>query len=227
MRNRLFVTALLLLALAAAWIYLKQGASIIEARVRLGRNEAERASENARVPTDAAAPDSGPSLELLRLRGEVAILRRELENRRAPDLASNARSNDLQLIYSDPRPSEHLDFVDYSNIAPAGFATPEAAFQSFNQMMMAKQPLTNTQMKDYWNVPDDYDQPPGYNIHLGEGFYGGKGYRVVSRRLLGTNTVELTVDFEKNDGTSFRRDRLLVEHNGHWRLQPVSVTRAQ
>jgi hypothetical protein len=71
------------------------------------------------------------------------------------------------------------------------------------------------------------DQPPGYNIHLGEGFYGGKGYRVVSRRLLATNTVELTVDFEKNDGTSFRRDRLLIEHNGHWRLQPMSVTRAQ
>ena len=225
MPNRFFSAGLVLIALAAAWIYVRQGASVNAARAQLERRRAERASENARAAVEVAVSETAPSLELLRMRGEVAVLRRELENPSLSKPASNARSNDWQLIYAGQRPSEQPDFVNYTNVSQAGFATPEAAFQSFNQMMTAKQPLNDTQMKEYWNVPDDYDQPPGYNINIGEGFYGGKGYRVVARRLVSTNTVQLTVDFEKDDGTSFRRDKILVERNGHWRLQPVSVAR--
>jgi hypothetical protein len=44
--------------------------------------------------------------------------------------------------------------------------------------------------------------------------YGGTGYRIASREVLNTNTVRLTIDYEKEDGSSYRRQKVLVEHAG-------------
>jgi hypothetical protein len=79
---------------------------------------------------------------------------------------------------------------------------------------------------EFWDLPEDFDQPPGYNLNLGEGFYSGIGYRIVETERLSSNTVRVTIDYEKQDGSSYRRDKVLVQTNGRWRLKPASVMRA-
>ena len=92
----------------------------------------------------------------------------------------------------------------------------------------AKEPLDNTRMKDLWDVPDDFDNPGAkYSIDIGEGIGGEVGYRIVSQQTMAANEVRLTLDYENVDGSSFRREKVLIEDRGRWRVRPVSVTRGK
>ncbi|MFO1497242.1 MAG: hypothetical protein U1G07_02400 [Verrucomicrobiota bacterium] len=215
----------------AAWLFLSQRTDLEKLRPA-GR--ARRAMTNsASTPVSRTGPaieSRAPSSELLRLRGEVGVLRRELALTGATDSDDDTqRTNDWLAVYSGFKPSELPGFRYYRQLTDVGFATPEAALQSFQYAAghQQEEPPTNTRMKDFWDVPDDFDQEPGYNIHLGEGFYGGIGYRVAGQEFLATNVVRLTIDYEKEDGSSYRRDKILVQTNGRWRMKPQAVTRAE
>lgn len=231
MKHRLLALWLLLVVVSALSIYHVQERALEQTRRAL-TDLRPAATEPGSGASDAGSnldsPRAAASLEVLRLRGQVGVLRRALAE--AGGIAQDRRQfrHDWETIYSGARPSDQPGFVTLSNLVPAGFATPENALQSFHYIMGRQQiePLNDTRMKEIWDVPDDYDQPPGYNIDLGEGFYGGIGYRIVRSEFLSSNTARLTIDYEKEDGSSYRRDKIFVATNGHWRMKPAAVTRA-
>jgi hypothetical protein len=115
-----------------------------------------------------------------------------------------------------------------TQVVPAGFATPEAALQSFHYAFrhQTKEPLGSTGMKEIWDVPDDFDAPGGgYNIDLGLGYGGETGYRVAGQEKLADGVVRLDVEFEKDDGSWYTRQMIMADHGGHWRVRPVRVWR--
>lgn len=182
----------------------------------------------ATPPANPAAPS--PSMELLRLRAEVTRLRSALDRpadapaRRAPLLAE--AWNETQ---ASPRPSQCADYVSATQVADVGFGSPENALLTFHYAMshQTETPITPTRMKDLWVVPDDFDAPNArYSIDLGEGLSGHVGYRVLSLDPIGTGEVRLTIDYEREDGSTFLRERILVGQGDHWRLKPKAVTRA-
>jgi hypothetical protein len=230
MKHRLFTGLLVALTAVGLWEVWRQEHAIGQARAALAARAGVvgstlRSGQQSSAPPELPAPV--PSKELLRLRGEVTVLRQELATVVPIDQGQTDSSDDRELVYGGPHPSDYPDFVRFGGLTNAGSATPEAAFQSFHVAManQIKEPLTPTRMKELWDVPDDFDQPPGYNIDLGEGLYGGSGYRIISREEIATNGVRLTIDYEKEDGSSYRRERTLIEHRGRWRMQPAAVTR--
>lgn len=87
-------------------------------------------------------------------------------------------------------------------------------------------PLDSTRMKEIWNLPEDFDDPNAkYSVDIGQGIGPAIGYRIVSKEPLGSNQVRLVYDYERRNGSSFRHEKVLIEKNGEWRLQPVRVTK--
>lgn len=83
-------------------------------------------------------------------------------------------------------------------------------------------------MKEIWDVPDDFDDPNAkYSINLGSGMGSEFGYRIVTQESISTNAICLVVEYEKPDGSSFRREQVLVQTNGRWRVKPAGVTLAE
>lgn len=224
-----FLTLLALLLGSAVLIGRWQAAALLETQARLARERLRQAAGAAgTAEPGASAPEPRPSLELLRLRGQVGVLRRQLAELDPAEEARRQHSNDWHLVYSGPRPSDEPDFRHFASLQDVGSATPAAALESFYYAMnnQGKEPLTDARMKDLWDVPDDFDQEPGYNLHMGEGLYGGAGYRIVRQEVLSSNTVSVTIDYEKADGSSYRRDKILVQTHGRWRMKPARVSRA-
>lgn len=200
-----------------------------------------RRSHIAPAVTEPAPPplDSNrPSSELLRLRAEATALRAELARARASTSAPAASAEKLRaveddwaLVHSGPKPSSFPDYRTFGSMANAGFATPEAAFESFQFFMRHRDEFLmddHQRTKLLWDVPDDFGDPNGdcCNIHLGEGIGGELGYRIVRRETPAPGVARLVLDFEHADGTSDRHERIFVERNGSWRLKPVSISRA-
>lgn len=221
------VLVLLTGALTASW----QHKNIAELRAAAAAAHEAASAPAPEFKDGREKADSSPSAppgELMRLRGEVTLLHRELAER--PEIVSSKQmAEEWAYVYKGPKPSDHPGFAFFSNLTNVGFATPEAAFQSFNYSMrnQHKEPLDNTRMAALWDVPDDYDAPDSrYSISLGEGMGSEIGYRVINLERFATNQVKLTVDYERPDGSFFRRQKVMVEHNGHWRMKPESVIRA-
>ena len=233
MSQRTFSIIVVLLLASGSWILYRQRAAIAEVK--------HAAQTKADIPTlDQTSPSrqriekntTSPSSELLKLRGEVTVLRRELNELQTNSLSEHKVNPDTlrdewALVHSGPKPSELPGFFLLSQITNAGFATPQAAFQSFQHIFRtAKRNLTPTEMKELWDVPDDFDDPNGgYSINLGHGHGAEIGCRIVSEEHLSSSVVRLTVDFERPDGSSFRREHTMVLNNGRWRMQPAGLSR--
>jgi hypothetical protein len=228
MRFFLLITLLVLAAFVAIWC--RDRAALENTRRSLTNLATEGAqARNSRSGTNTLPLRvSRPSAGLLQLRAEVTALRNELESPIPAQISKEQAANDWALVHSAAKPSEHPGFVSFANAKNVGFATPETAFQSFNYAMrhQEKEPVDDTaRTMELWDVPDNWAEPGAYSgIDIGEGMGGEIGYRVVAEEKLAANQVKLIVDFEKPDGSSFRRSKVLVEHNGRWRMKPVSVT---
>ncbi|HTI69153.1 MAG TPA: hypothetical protein VMF06_04275 [Candidatus Limnocylindria bacterium] len=177
--------------------------------------------------TDPGPSPTGPGLELVRLRGEVAALRREVETHPTKPLSFRETINEWATLWPGPKPSQLAGYQAMTNVQPVGFASPGQALQTFFHAFQnqTQAPFDRTRMKELWDVPDDFDSPDThYDIHLGQGFGGEVGYRVTGQEELTPGKVKLKVDFEKRDGSYCQREMVMVDHGGHWRLQPLSVT---
>jgi hypothetical protein len=235
MSTRAFAITLLLVSFAAGWVLFRQRKAIVlvENALITQQKGTTPSATNIHSPANANPPSGPrPSSELLKLRGEVTLLRQELEAVQSapsgtPVLNPEVVRDEWSFVYSGPKPSEFPDYFQLSELKDIGFATPRAAFQSFQHAFRTtKRNLTPTEMKELWDVADDYDDPDaGYNIHLGDGIGREVGARIVSEEYLSSNVVRLTVDFERPDGSSFRREHTLVERQGRWRMQPAGLSR--
>jgi hypothetical protein len=225
--TRFFLIVTLLIGVGLGTL-LRQRTMLEKARSISSNRSVAAPDPGPRLAVETAPRETTPSSELLRLRGEVARLHRELDAHAGPVLSPQQMADDWALVHSGPKPSDRTDFVSFAGSSNMGFATPVAAFQSFNFVMRHQQQvrMDDTLMKTLWDVPDDFDNPDAkYSIDIGEGMGNEMGYRIVSQESIGTNQVRLTVDYERPDGTSFRRGKVLVEHNGSWRMKPAGLSR--
>jgi len=227
MRKRLFLILLFVVALAEVLILLQQRNRINRLRQR-SETRADQ-SHPRKLPEKSSPPQKPPSLELLRLRNEVTMLRQEVNKlpQRLP-LTATGLADEWAEVHSETKASDEPDFVVMNKLQAVGNATPRQAYQTFQYAMRNQQqePLTPAKMKELWAVPDDFDDPNArYSISMGQGMGGEIGYRVVKEEFLLTKEVKLTLDFENSDGSSFRQQRLLVQRNGKWRVKPESVSR--
>jgi hypothetical protein len=229
---RLCFALLVIILGAGTWIFRHQRVALTEASAVLAARENNHVSSRREsVDQQPSQPSADqPSADLLRLRAEVTTLQRELDTPTPRQISKQQAADDWALVHSGPKPSQQPGFIAFASVTNIGFANPEAAFESFNYAMrnQAKEPLNNTRTKDLWDVPDDFDDPSAkYSIDIGEGIGGEVGYRIVSRQTMAANEVRLVLDYENPDGSSFRREKVLVQDRGRWRVRPVSVTRAK
>jgi len=231
-KTRIFILVLIFVVAAGTVTLVRQQQQADFLRAQLAATTSTEVTTNQVTrprPEPVAEPNStAAESDLLRLRGEVSLLRRELDAQPVRALSRQQIEDDWALIHSGPKPSEHPGFIYLTNCATVGFGTPEAALQSFYFAMrnQVQEPLDSTRMKLLWDVPDDFDAPDAkYSIDIGNGIGGELGYHVVKREFIGTNEARLTLEYERPDGSAFRRDITMVEHNGRWRLKPVRVSR--
>ena len=229
MSKRLFLILLLVVSLAEVLILLQQ-----RNRINRLRQESETRADQShlrKLPENSSRPQKPPSLELLRLRNEVTMLRQEInEQPQRPPPTATGLTDEWAEVHSGTKASDLPDFVVMNKLQAVGNATPHHAYQTFQYAMRHQQqePLTPAKMKEIWDVPDDFDDPDArYSISMGQGMGGEIGYRVVKEEFLSRNEIKLTLDLENSDGSSFRQERLLVQRNGKWRVKPESVTRQQ
>jgi len=167
-------------------------------------------------------------MELLKLRAEVTRLRQELDASTPRAQAIAHAADEWAHVWAGVRPSQQPGFTYFTQVAPAGFGTPEAAFASFQHAMRHQdtEPIVPSRMKDLWDVPDDFDDPNArYSIDIGAGIGGELGYRVVHQERVDSNQVRLVTEMENPDGSSFRQERILVQRDGRWRLKPEALHR--
>ncbi len=233
MRTCFFVLVLILLLVAGGFTLLHQQRQLASLRAEWTKmNSVPQVSNTStgaqsKPPPEPTNPARAAS-ELLRLRGEVSVLRRDLDARTSGVVSRRQAEDDWALVHSGAKPSDYPGFIFLTNCVRTGCDTPAAALQSFYFAMrnQEKEPLTPSRMKQLWDVPDDFDVPgAAYSIDLGEGIGREQGYRLVDQQPLGNNEVRLTLEFERPDGSAFRRNLVLVEHNGIWRLKPARVFR--
>lgn len=231
MSRSLLYSIQLTILLVGVSIVLRQRAELRSLRAIVDEPRAQTTVGNA--TTVAPEPVSlsqnpRPSLEQLRLRAEVTQLRQELDAMSAQARAASQRADEWAQVWDGVRPSEVPGFQTFAQLSPAGFATPQSAYASFQHAMRHQpaEPMSATRMKEFWHLPDDFDDPKvRYSIHIGQGLGGDVGYRVVKQEAIGPGRVRLTVDLENTDGSSYQEERILVEQDGRWRLEPQGLER--
>lgn len=231
MPRTVFRLLLLVILISGAWIARNQRAAIRSTRAALQSNATLTPEFSVPSPASTLAPPPAPpspSLELLRRRAEVTRLRQELDTRSPRAQAITRAAEEWTHVWEGIRPSQQPGFVFFTNLAPAGFSTPEAAFASFQYVMRNQtlEPLTPTNMKEIFDVPDDFDDPNArYSIHLGEGISGEIGYRVFNQEFIDPTQVRLIIEMENPDGSHGRQARILVLRDGRWRMKPQGIQR--
>lgn len=185
------------------------------------RNTQARPATPTLAPSAPAPAPPNPSDELLRARGEVARLQRErLENpgrTSSPNAGANLDPNDP----SDP--STHPDYRTADSLQNRGFATPDAALESF-LWHFAKpgrlKPPTEGGMDLLWNIPDR-PAPRGFHrrIDLGFGFARLEGFRIRARREISPQEVAFEIDRKENDHNVIEIRRF-VRVGDVWKCEP-------
>lgn len=226
----MFLLVLVLLLAAGVFAMFLQQRQVASLRAQLVERSWQVSTSPAQLqPKPVLKPGRATEeSQLLRLRGEVSLLQRDLNSVSAGELPRRKAEDDWAMVYSGVKPSAYPDFMFLTNCGSVGFSTPASALQSFYFAMLnqIKEPLTPTRMKQLWDVPDDFDDPGArYSIDIGEGMGGEDGYRVVSQEQSGSNGVRMTLEFEHPDGSAFRRNVTLLERNGLWRMKPAQVSR--
>jgi hypothetical protein len=224
MQRPIFLALIVAIVLLGSFMLTRQHRLILQAA---GKKFAATPIQTADVKPPQR--QTGPSPELLKLRAEVTSLRCELDQAAPARIAPPSQiADEWAEIHSGVRPSQQPGFLATTELTNAGYATPDAAFQSFLYVLrnQHKEPLTLPKMKEIFDVPDDFDDPNvRYSIHMGEGIGRETGYRIVQQQFLAGNEIKLTIDFEDREGGSFRGDRILVQRNDRWRVKPAGVTR--
>jgi len=179
-------------------------------------------------PPADAMNSARPSLELLQLRAEVSRLRAELDALNPQAQAATREADEWNQVWDGPKPSQSPGFRSFSDMTLKGWASPEAAYESF-QYAFRNQPveaLTPTRMKEIFDLPDDFDDPKArYSIDLGAGMQGNLGYRIVETKMLEPGRVELAIEIENRNGTSFRETRTFIQSDGRWRMKLAGIQR--
>jgi hypothetical protein len=173
---------------------------------------------------------TSPPAELLRLRNEVGTLRQKMETPLPREFSKSQAETNWAFVHGGTKPSQQPGFRSFQSAANVGFNTPKAAFESFQFAMrnQAKEPLNQSLMKQLYDVPDDFDQPGvQYSIDLGQGIGGEIGYRILDQKQVSPKEVRLKIEYETSGGGSFRRETILVEKNGKWRIRLAGVRRVE
>jgi len=213
----------------SALIFRAQQKSLQEINVDLAQNNVLQKHDRFPVssePQKLAA--TSPPVELLRLRNEVGTLRQKLETPLPREFSKSQAETDWAFVHGGNKPSQQPGYRSFQAAANVGFDTPEAAFQSFHFAMrnQSQEPLNQSRMKQLYDVPDDFDQPGvNYSIDLGQGIGGEIGYRIVEQKQVSPKDVRLSVDYETRGGGSFRRETILIEKNGQWRIRLAGIRR--
>lgn len=176
----------------------------------------------------ASVPEPSPSLEVLRWRAEVSRLRAELDALTPEARAATRESDEWSEVWEGAKPSHQYGFRRFADLIPEGWASPEAAYGSFQHAMrhQTTESLTPARMKEIFDLPDDFDDPRArYSLHLGAGMQGNLGYRVVRSEPLEPGKVKLILEIENTSGSSFREERILVRSGERWRVRPERVER--
>lgn len=228
MTTRKFTIVLLMIAAAGGLILFLQDRAISHTR-----NVAFVADAPENPVTHESNNTSIPSPALLQLRNEVAMLTKQIQENsplsRSPQSLAGRWTSEWEEIHSGPMSSNQPGFVSFKNLSNPGHATPAQAFESFQFALrnQSKEPLSETKMKEIWDLPDDYDDPKAkYSINIGRGISSETGYRVVREETISTNEIKLILDYSTADGASLRDERIVVFRNGKWRLKPAGLSRA-
>lgn len=227
MKRPLITTAILcaLMAAVALRIAIAQRRETVLLRGRIEQAEAELIATPAAAAHTNGATVSGPSLELLRLRGQVAALRRELRGTNAPILRPPDRAtakSDWDYVHAlSRRPSESPDFRPADEVRFAGFKTPETTVESFFFRMedQKKNPLDPEEL---WDVPKEFGR--GWGLNLGSIPNLNAGYRIAEQRWASPEEVTLMIQTQRRDGTPTDDQITLVWREDRWRIRPQSVT---
>jgi hypothetical protein len=224
-KNR-YLFLLLVLTVTGVLLLWRQHVQIVHAKEALALRQI--AAHSAQGTSRHRDLQPSPSSELLKLRNEVTMLNAELKAVIARPIHNAVQAEEeWDEVHSGQALSEKPGFVAVKELLPVGNSTPAEAFQSFHFALRNQQsePLTPTKMKEIWDVPDDFDDPKvRYSISMGQGIGGETGYLISTERVISSNEVRLSVDFETKDGGSFRQNPVLVYRDGRWRMKPESVT---
>ena len=235
MRKRSFAVLQLLSVAVGLTVIWRQHTIVRHLRAertpRVDPSSSPSVRENGQPPESVSDPSptapSRPAVELLRLRAEVSRLRAEWESLTPQAQTAIREADEWNRVWEGPKPSDRPGFRRFSDLASEGWATPEAAYGSFQHAFrnQSTNALTSTRMKEIFHLPDDFDDPKArYSINMGAGMQG-IGYRIAQSELVEPGQVKLTLEIENANGTSFREERTLIQSNGRWRVKPEGLQR--
>lgn len=158
----------------------------------------------------AEAFSTADNSELLRLRGEVGVLRRQKNLPGGAALAEEARQLHAALAsrlagQPEPRPVATADYWPQGTWTNAGYATPEATMQSilyaalqgdFEQFADGFDETNRLHMPK----PADLKKDPTEAIQLAEQTHGLKSMKVLDRQYPDANTAIFRFQIEDNQG---------------------------
>lgn len=221
----------LLAVLAGAFLWERSASQQLRAdnaSLRADQEEADRlAGENQELATLRATPSEPLSAadrsELLRLRNEVRRLRdqrSELDKLRAANQRVTAELKDGK--FTPRRLADEPGAVPRDKWVPAGFATPEAAVQSFfaavlssdpNQIIACATPKSAEMMKQQMAANPDFFRQ-NFQRDLGQ-LTAASAFRIVELKPRGNGGLEVRVQFTINGETM---PLPLQQIGNEWRL---------
>lgn len=226
--------------LAGAGVYEARKASSLESSLRLLHqqqtglvaqreqleselNEALRQRAAAVTDRPATEPDAA---ELLRLRGQIGLLRRQLADltaqAQAPTHPSQVSGPDSPAAVGAAQANVQGQFFSANQLFDAGTATPEAAWESrywaraqgdYEAVLAGTQPQALPTAKAWMG------DPATFRTKSPEDFAAFQGFQILARKALGADTVELKYQFGFGPGSTPEQTKIvtMVEANGVWR----------
>lgn len=180
-------------------------------------------AENSANSTEPRSSSGAPSPELLQARATVAQLMRELtvqpDPAADPGRDSHNASDELERLMQGRTPADHPDFVAAEALQNRGFASPEAALETFWWSYAGRN--RDVKFEDLWWSPTE---PAGegyhYEIFLGQGVGPFTGYRVVSRAQTGPDEVLFTLQRQEQHSVIEEQARFIRTDTG-WKRMPA------
>lgn len=229
MKDFAFIILILVGLMTTGFIAWRQQIEIDRTSALVQNSESAEAQFRANAtPNTEQDKRIGPSLETLRMRGAVSLLRvqiRDLDNNSQPKPAIANEWSQLQ----GKKPSEHADFINLTDAQSVDLSTPDLAVQSYHRRTLTQgsEPLSASLMVEFLELPGDFvEHAASYAIDLGEGISTGTiGYRVAATETISERETRLTLEYEHSTGGSYERELFLVKRNGIWKVKPTEVTK--